>query len=141
MTKVNIYLDDTRLPIEPNYFDWVAVSSYEELVSKVEEIGFENIGIISLDHDLGDSAMQEYFQNTKFTGDINYNNITEKTGYDCAKWLSENWLNGKPLFRVYTHSHNPTGRENIMSIINNTYKHLNSEFECRKSTIPFKNKD
>ena len=30
---------------------------------KVEEVGIDNIELISLDHDLGDSAMNEYYNN------------------------------------------------------------------------------
>ena len=54
MEKKRIYLDDVRTPIDK---DWVVVRSYEEFVNKVNEIGLENIHLISLDHDLGDTAM------------------------------------------------------------------------------------
>jgi hypothetical protein len=53
--KQRIYLDDVRTPIEKD--QWVIVRSYDEFVDKVTEIGLENIGLISLDHDLGDTAM------------------------------------------------------------------------------------
>lgn len=33
-----IYLDDVRTPVDPT---WVVVRSYDEFVSKVQEIGFE----------------------------------------------------------------------------------------------------
>jgi len=43
--------------------------------------------IISLDHDLGDTAMKEYFNNVSPNYTLDYNNIEEKTGYDAAKFL------------------------------------------------------
>lgn len=119
--KYKIYLDDVRTPIDQT---WVVVRSYEEFVDKVNQIGLENIEFISLDHDLGDSAMNEWLYRTTKNYQINYDNITEKTGYDCAKWLVEQWLNGKPVVDVYTHSANAIGSANIMGYINN-YRHIN----------------
>lgn len=116
-----IYLDDVRTPIDPT---WIVVRSYDEFVTKVNEIGLENIGVISLDHDLGDSAMKEWHRNVYHNYKLDYNNITEKTGYDCAKWLVEQWMNGKPVVDVYTHSANAIGSANIMGYINN-YRHVN----------------
>lgn len=116
-----IYLDDVRTPIDPT---WIVVRSYDEFVTKVNEIGLENIGAISLDHDLGDSAMKEWHRNVYHNYKLDYNNITEKTGYDCAKWLVEQWMNGKPVVDVYTHSANAIGSANIMGYINN-YRHVN----------------
>jgi hypothetical protein len=49
-----IYLDDVRTPVDN---DWIVVRSYDEFVEKVNEIGLENIELISLNHDLGDTAM------------------------------------------------------------------------------------
>jgi hypothetical protein len=63
MKKVKIYLDDVRTPVAKN--EWVVVRNYEEFVDKVTEIGLENIELISLDHDLGDSAMLEWHDNLK----------------------------------------------------------------------------
>jgi hypothetical protein len=71
-------LDDVRTPIEKD--QWVIVRSYDEFVDKVTEIGLENIGLISLDHDLGDTAMAEWHKNVYHNYELNYDNITEKTG-------------------------------------------------------------
>jgi len=116
-----IYLDDVRTPVDK---DWVVVRSYEEFVDKVNEIGLENIETISLDHDLGISAMREWHNNVYNNYTVDYNNITEKTGYDCAKWLVGQWMDGKPICQVYTHSANAIGSANIMGYINN-YRHIN----------------
>ena len=72
-----IYLDDVRTPTGDN---WIVVRNYDEFVDKVNEIGLNNIDIISLDHDLGDTAMKEYFENVSPNYTLDYNNITEKTG-------------------------------------------------------------
>ena len=58
--KYKIYLDDVRTPTDSS---WVVVRNYDEFVNKVTEIGLENIELISLDHDLGDSAMKEWHTN------------------------------------------------------------------------------
>ena len=121
MKKYYIYLDDVRTLVDPK---WTVVRSYDEFVAKVTDIGLFNIYLISLDHDLGDSAMKEWHTNVYHNYKLDYNNITEKTGYDCAKWLVEQWLDGKPVVDVYTHSANAIGSANIMGLINN-YRHIN----------------
>lgn len=133
MAMKKIYLDDVRTPIEQ---DWVIVRSYEEFISKVNEIGLQDIELISLDHDLGDSAMSEWHKNVYHNYKLDYDNITEKTGYDCAKWLVEQWLNGRPYVKVYTHSANAIGSANIMGYINN-YCHIHKLPQtCVRVTIP-----
>ena len=119
--KSRIYLDDIRTPVEDN---WIVVRDYNEFVKKVIEIGIKNIDFISLDHDLGDTAMAEWHKNVYHNYTLNYDNITEKTGYDCAKWLVEQWMDGQPIVDVYTHSANAIGSANIMGYINN-YRHVN----------------
>lgn len=131
--KQKIYLDDVRTPVNP---EWVVVRSYDEFVEKVRELGFENIEVISLDHDLGDTAMSEYFNNVSPNYTLDYSNIEEKTGMDCAKWLVDYYYDnynfaedlisrkskkilGITFPKVYTHSANPIGSANIMGYINN----------------------
>ena len=115
-----IYLDDVRTPVDK---DWTVVRSYDEFVSTVMYIGLENIELISLDHDLGDTAMAEWHRNVYHNYTLDYNNITEKTGMDCAKWLVEQWLEGSPVVDVVVHSANAIGSANIMGYINN-YRHV-----------------
>jgi len=134
--KYRIYLDDVRTPIDN---DWVVVRDYDEFVTKVQELGLENIETISLDHDLGISAMGEYHFNVSPNYTLDYNNITEKTGYDCAKWLVNYFYNTRDKVShtevdgefmnnpvegfifptVYVHSANPIGSANILGYINN----------------------
>lgn len=132
--KHNIYLDDVRTPIDP---DWIVVRNYEEFIEKIEELGLENIEWISLDHDLGDSAMKEWHNNVAKNYTLDYNNITEKTGMDCTKWLVEQWMNGKPICNVMIHSANAIGSSNMMGYINN-YRHLNKlPQNCERWIVPF----
>lgn len=118
--KYKIYLDDVRTPIDPT---WVVVRNYDEFIETINKIGLGNVDVISLDHDLGDTAMEEWHKNVYHNFQLNYDNITEKTGYDCAKWLVEQWMDGKPVVDVYTHSANAIGSANIMGYINN-YRHI-----------------
>lgn len=130
--KYNIYLDDVRTPVHQ---DWIVVRNYDEFVQKVSELGLDNIKVISLDHDLGDTAMDEYFNNVSPNYVLDYSNIYEKTGYDCAKWLVNHFYDVHPEFileprsekkkiklpfpEIYVHSANPIGSANIMGYVNN----------------------
>ena len=49
MKKYYIYLDDVRTPVskEPVEVDWIVVRSYDEFVSKVQDLGLEYIQMVS----------------------------------------------------------------------------------------------
>ncbi len=115
--KKRLYLDDVRTPISE---DWVVARNYDDFVSKINYCGLESFEVISLDHDLGEGAMVEYYTNVKNNYTLDYNNITEKTGMDCCKWLvSESMNKHIPLPQIYVHSANPIGSANMMGYINN----------------------
>ena len=124
-----IYLDDVRTP-SPNPAtheipEWIVVRSYDEFVNKVQEIGLENVKMISLDHDLGDTAMNEYFNNVSPNYNLDYNNIKEKTGYDCAKWLCLYCeMHNLQLPPYNIQSGNSVGKENIDKYLQNYKKHM-----------------
>ena len=138
--KYNIYLDDVRTPL-PNTSthdtpDWIVVRNYDEFVAKITELGLENIGLISLDHDLGDTAMMEWHTNVYKNFTLDYNNIIEKTGMDCTKWLVEQWMDGAPVCKVMVHSANAIGSANMMGYINN-FKHINHlPQDCARWQVP-----
>lgn len=124
--KIRLYLDDVRTPKDPNNEwvngipQWEVVRSYDEFVAHIKLHGLDAYEVISLDHDLGDSAMNEYYNNVHPNYTLDYNNIKEKTGMDCARWLvAESMTKGIPLPQIYTHSANPIGSANIMGYINN----------------------
>jgi hypothetical protein len=81
--------------------------------------------VISFDHDLGDEHYAEC-ENTPGILDTaeseiekHYSKFTEKTGYDCTKWLIEH----KHLPQTcIVHSMNPVGKKNIEFILNGAYK-------------------
>ena len=130
-----IYLDDIRTP-RPETGDWVVVRDYDQFVQKINTIGLENIELISLDHDLGDSAMAEWHYGVVKNYAINYDNITEKTGMDCTKWLVNKWLDGAPVCKVMVHSANAVGAANMMGYINN-YKHIHRmPQDCERWVVP-----
>ena len=144
-----IYLDDVRTPVDTD--NWVVVRSYDEFVNKVKEVGLKNIEVISLDHDLGDTAMNEYFNNVSPNYSLDYSNIQEKTGYDCAKWLVNHFYDINPDWillgrlqkksininfpTVYTHSANPIGSANIMGYINNFFMNEGKPQTCVRVNI------
>jgi hypothetical protein len=146
---IRIYLDDVRTPIEQ---DWIVVRSYQEFKDKVMEIGLKNIHMISLDHDLGDSAMSEYFTNVSPNYKLDYTNITEKTGMDCTKWLVNQFYDENPkriemsrfdkrnvpirFPAVYVHSANPIGSANMMGYINNFFMNEGEPQNCVRVQIP-----
>lgn len=148
MEKVKIYLDDIRTPIKEG---WTVVRNYDEFKNKIEEVGLDNVELISLDHDLGDSAMNEYYNNVSKNYKLDYDNIKEKTGYDCAKWLIDHFYENHPeatenfrTFRnkefpfpeVYVHSANPIGAANIMGYINNFLMNEAQPQTCVRVSIP-----
>jgi hypothetical protein len=139
--KHQIYLDDVRTPMDRD--KWIVVRTYDQFVEVVNRIGLENIQTVSLDHDLGPQAMNEWREGVRQNYTIDYGNIgDEKTGYDAAKWLVEQWLDGKPIVQVFTHSANAVGAANIMGYINN-YLHLNRfnaliDGRCEYREVPFK---
>lgn len=115
--KINVYLDDVRTPTEG---DWTVVRDYDEFVNLINFHGIENIETISLDHDLGEGAMVEYYTNVKNNFTLDYNNIKEKTGYDCCKFLVNLSMSKNIILpQIYVHSANPIGSANMMGYINN----------------------
>ena len=149
MEKKKIYLDDVRSPIDKS---WLVARNYDSFVELVNKVGIENIEVISLDHDLGDTAMREYYDNVSPNYILDYNNIEEKTGYDAAKWLVNHFYSlneGRinmtrrekkenefifPL--IYVHSANPIGAHNICGWINNFLKNENQNQTCVRVHIP-----
>jgi len=131
--KIYFYLDDVRIPTEG---DWEVVRNYDEFVAHIKLNGLENYEVISLDHDLGESAMQEYYTNTKPNFELDYNRIEEKTGMDCTRFLVAEAMNKKiPLPTIYVHSANPIGSANMIGYINNYFRNNKLPEVCIKVNI------
>jgi len=140
---MKIYLDDIRTPIDSSF---VVVRNYNEFVELVDRVGLDKIQLISLDHDLGQTAEREYIEHGSKEYNINYDNITEKTGYDAAKWLVNKFYEVNPdridMHRsvkkitpivfpdVVVHSANPIGSANIIGYINNFYRNESKPQDC-----------
>ena len=115
--RLRLYLDDIRTPVDD---DWIVVRNYDEFVAQIKLNGLGNFEVISLDHDLGEGAMVEYYTNVKNNYMLDYNNINERTGMDCCRYLVSESMNEKiPLPQIYIHSANPIGSANMMGYINN----------------------
>ena len=158
MEKLRIYLDDVRTPNSPNnewvdgIEEWTVVRNFQEFVDIIIEVGLENIEVISLDHDLGDTAMKEYFENVSPNYTLNYDNIQEKTGMDCAKFLVNYFYDTNlgrelmsrlekksqpfPFPKVFVHSANPIGSANMMGYINNFFMNEGRAQSCVRVRIP-----
>lgn len=136
--RYKIYLDDERTP---NDKTWTVVRNYGEFIKKVFNVGIENISIISFDHDLGDTAIEEYYNNVMNRGILDYDNIQEKTGYDAAKWLvndyMENYDDSTPFPKIYVHSANPIGASNIIGYVNGFLKHIGRKQNAELKVEPF----
>lgn len=131
--KIWLYLDDVRTAKDDR---WQVVVSYDEFVAHIKMNGLENYETISLDHDLGDTAKDEYYNNVHPNYTLDYNNITEKTGLDCAKFLvAESMTKGIPLPAIYVHSANPIGSANIMGYINNYFMNCRLPQGCIRVKI------
>lgn len=130
---MRLYLDDVRTPKDA---DWEVVRSYDEFVAHIRLHGLENYELMSLDHDLGDTAMSEYYNNVHPNYTLDYSNIKEKTGMDCAKFLvAESMTKGIPLPAIYVHSANPIGSANIMGYINNYFMNCRLPQGCIRVKI------
>lgn len=132
--KMRLYLDDVRTPVAK---DWIVVRSHKELVTKIRLYGLENFEVISLDHDLGDQAMIEYYTNVRNNYELKYDNIiNEETGMDSVKFLVAESMNKNiPLPQIYVHSANPIGSGNMMGYVNNYLMNCRLSQTCIRVTI------
>lgn len=98
---LNLYLDDER-SIPPDYpADTILCRTVKEALDKIVEAEY-NISMISFDHDLGGNWIDGY-----------------NTGYDLACHIERMVHEGlitKP-FKVYIHSQNPVGKQNIKAVM------------------------
>jgi hypothetical protein len=121
--KKILYLDDVRTPLE---FGIYIARNYEQFVFELENHG--PFDLVSIDHDL---APDHYLPETDWGKEINYEKYTEKTGYDCAKWIVENKY---PIKYWQSHSFNPIGKRNIENILNDYSPQGHINFKIPYST-------
>lgn len=128
INNYNLFLDDVRLPHHVTWVDlpstqhYSVVRNYQEFVDLITLRGLPKF--VAFDHDLGTSSYSEYSNSVK-NGYINYENISEMTGLDCAKWLINYCIEKNLPFPEYVvHSMNPIGKQNIISLIE-SFKKIN----------------
>ena len=135
-----LFLDDIRIPkdaiglvpsnLNQLYFenDWVVVRNFLEFCNYIQKFGLPDF--ISFDHDLADVHYNDLFSDKSLSipnSDIvlKYDEYSEKTGYECAKWLVDWCFDGsQKIPKFVVHSANPVGKKNIESYLNNADKHL-----------------
>lgn len=110
---VNIWLDDIRhVP-----FGWVSAATAKEAIALLNVIGKENVGRLSLDHDLGTCEACGGFKLDAYglPKSCEHNG----TGYDVVCWMEEHgfWPKTKPT----VHSQNPVGRQRMQRVIDRAY--------------------
>lgn len=130
---ISIYLDDLRTPLEPPSPNshWAVIRNYEDFVNLIEDVGLENIEVISFDHDLDRSATMHYLEYVKNNYEIDYSKIKEPTGLDAVKWLVAHSLTtGKQIPKCYVHSANPIGSGNMMGYLNLYLKNCKRPEDC-----------
>ena len=129
-----LFLDGQRNPDDvtweqfPRFEATFTVRNYDAFVAQITKSGVP--GFVCFDHDLADEHYVDMLKENEsdpvkqLEAIVDYG--TEKTGYDCAKWLVDYCANNGRKFPQYVvHSINPVGRERIAGYIANAKKHLN----------------
>lgn len=118
----NLFLDDLR---DTDYVkdnrEYVLARSFDEAVKLCKDRGCPTH--ISFDHDLG---LDKYEPEESGLIIAQAYMDVEKSGYDFAKWLVDQDLDGSLTipedFTWYTHSSNPVGKANIDGLLTSYLK-------------------
>ena len=124
MNKYNLFLDDERMPknvtwVQLPLVEWTIVRSYDQFIKIIKDKGLPEF--IAFDHDLADEHyVHSINANNGNTSGINYDQLREKTGYECAKWLVE-YCREKDLNipKYVVHSMSIVGKRNIIAYLEN----------------------
>lgn len=140
--KKLLWLDDYRDPMQGQWLVFSPITledlevfwvkSYKEFTEWITENGLPDA--ICFDHDLSDfqafysipGELDKALAEAESVGRLDqWQEIlkNEKTGYDCAKWLTEYCIENKvklPLYNIQ--SANPVGKENIDKHLKNYIK-------------------
>lgn len=115
-----LFLDDERKPSDVKWVElplgpWVIVRNYYDFVRTLRAKGIPEF--ISFDHDLADEHYHTLIKDNDSIR-IPYKDYTEKTGYDCAKFLIDFCIETNSIVPSYlVHSLNSIGKENIIGYI------------------------
>lgn len=135
--KKLLWLDDYRNPFItledgsswlvfspiPQPFQVIWVKSYNEFVEYISVNGLPDA--VCYDHDIADEhyAPKEIWDKPDEV-QKRMESFTEKTGYDCAKWIVEYCMDNNlklPLYNIQ--SANPVGKANIDGLFKSFLKH------------------
>ena len=134
--KKLLWLDDIRSPFENNGewlvfspleqpYEVIWVKSYDEFINWIITNGLPEG--VCFDHDLGLPNQLKWRAKGKSKRESRrLARLEEKTGYDCAKWLSDFCIDNElqlPLYNIQ--SANSVGKENIDSYLKNHIKIFN----------------
>ena len=131
--KTLLWLDDMRNPFDESIwletyspleqpYDCIWVKSYQEFVDWITEHSLPDA--ICFDHDLGMVIAMAVRAEGASKRESRKLKGSEKTGYDCAKWLVEYCMdNDVPLPLWSIQSANPVGKENIKGLLLSFSKH------------------
>lgn len=124
-----LFLDDIRDPtncvgymhtrigkMNPIYLEeWVVVRDYDSFIKMIKEKGIPRY--VSFDHDLAPDHYRIPFD--AWDLDPSLEELPEKTGNDCAKWLVEHCKElNHALPTCFIHSMNPVGSVRIYETLN-----------------------
>ena len=129
-----LFLDDVRNPDDvtweqfPRFETTFIVRDFDGFVNQVSRGGMP--AFVCFDHDLADEHYAAMLKENEADPVKQLETIvdygSEKTGYDCAKWLVDYCADKGFKFPKYiVHSMNPAGKERIAGYIENAKKHLN----------------
>ena len=120
----SLFLDDIRQPEDTFGYTnnqiyllgWKIIRNYDDFVRCIEENGVPNT--TSFDHDLGDNFYDPDIHGCE-TYCEEYDNIENKNGFDCAKWLINHCIDNKLELpeTILIHSMNPVGKINIHMLL------------------------
>lgn len=144
MKTYNLFLDDFRMPEDCSKYmplptiysklEWVIVRNYEEFVNFISKNGLPDM--ISFDHDLADEHYSQDMYSGNEVYDKNYEKFTEKTGYDCAKWLVSHCMDfDVDLPEYIVHSMNPAGGKNIWEYLEGYRKFRENEANSKTDKV------
>jgi Cyclic-phosphate processing Receiver domain len=126
-----LFLDDIRMPEQAYLYTknpvflkkWDIVRTYEQFVEYITKNGIPDL--IAFDHDLADDHYVKFLNSHLVDYDYD-KDFKEKTGYHCAKWLTDYMLDNdiRKMPEYLVHSMNPAGRQNIKGLLSNFKKFL-----------------
>jgi hypothetical protein len=136
---MKVFLDDIREPEHCIHYmprrigpasaiyleDWVVVRNYDEFKEVVSK-NIRRITHVSFDHDLADShyTPEEFWEDYYKSDEWQKAQVhSEKTGYECAKWMKEFYEDsGVGLPTLFVHSMNPVGTDKIINLFKDEKK-------------------